>query len=60
MFTIFLILLSLIKNFKKWKRQKHHWFLLVIYNDMYVNSSMAINYFSNILLKHYIRLYINT
>lgn len=60
MFTIFLILLSLIKNFKKWKRQKHHWFLLVIYNDMYVNSSMAINYFSNILLKYYIRLYINT
>lgn len=60
MFTIFLILLSLIKNFKKWKRQKHHWFLLIIYNDMYVNSSMAINYFSNILLKHYIRLYINT
>lgn len=60
MFIIFLILLSLIKNFKKWKRQKHHWFLLVIYNDMYVNSSMAINYFSNILLKHYIRLYINT
>lgn len=60
MFTIFLILLSLIKNFNKWKRQKHHWFLLVIYNDMYVNSSMAINYFSNILLKHYIRLYINT
>lgn len=57
MFILFLFL-SLIENLKKWKRQKHYSFLLIIYNDVYIYS-MAIIYFLDILLKYYIRLYIN-
>lgn len=57
MFILFLFI-SLIENLKKWKRQKHHSFLLIIYNDVYIYS-MAIIYFLDILLKYYIRLYIN-